>query len=56
MKEGESMSEWARSVGEGQGVFLEGNQEGIWICDLEDGVGGHRVTWGRLICRLIQRV
>ena len=43
------MSARARAVGEGTGVLLEGNQEGIRRCDLEGGGGGVGVTRGRVM-------
>ena len=39
-KVGESTSAWAREVGKGQGVLLEGNQEGIRRRDFEGRGGG----------------
>ena len=44
------MSVWERAVGEGQGVFLEGNQEGILIRDLEGVGGGALVSRGEYSC------
>ena len=36
-------------MGEGQSVFLEGNQEGINRRDLEGDKGGRWFAWGRLM-------
>ena len=54
MKEGGIISVRARAVGEGQGIFLESNQEEIKICDLEGGRGGVSVTCKRVIWRELQ--
>ena len=56
MKEGETMGAQVRAVGEGMGVLIEGNQEGIRRRDFEGGGVGCvcvcvRVTWGRVMWR-----
>ena len=46
-KEGESTSAWERAVGEGLGVFLEVNQEGIWRHEFEGDGGRRRIHVGK---------
>ena len=48
-KEGEIMSVCERDLGEGPGVFLEGNQEGISTRDFKGGGGGGGFLWGRVM-------